>query len=598
MPQRPRSHQLEEESNRAFESHLPSRWIPRKLHPDYGLDYTVEIFDAEEKGTGLSFHAQLKSTDEPNLGRALGSVRFRREIADYYRSMTLPVLIVLYHAPSKQLFGRWFHAYNPHLALHRGGLSGAKTIRFQFYERDRFVEETPKVIEAGLRGFLKFRSPELALPIRVTVTSAEAADTSDLYPTTFALRRLLAPVSDLVAFEVREPAADDPYITVGADQAVVSLADVASVTLDHQEPPDDDRDRYAADVALALSVALAYVGQANLSAQIAYAVGAKGRVITDPEVSMTVAGAMFRSRRVLEAIRLADALDASHDEETRTAAFGFLTVLLARGDHLTEDERALALSTSEQRLQRRLQRGDDSGAASEAYSLAMLKKRLRDAPSAIESFRMAADLDDGYLTRAYYHSDFAGVLFESGDYEDAAKHYSRAVELGERGLTSALYADALLFSGRYEAAQRAFDEYLSDEPGPPAAEWRLKRLILPLVIESVGGEQHRQPDAADDLLSPWNFETGPDISGEEAWQICCDAVSLDACAGEAWFRLALLAVGGTESLRDGAQFAIAGAVLRGTGDAAWTNAVLFSDPADETQSQTFSMRDTASAETH
>ncbi len=107
MPQRPRSHQLEEESNRTFESHLPSRWVARRMHPDYGLDYTVEIFDADEKGTGLSFHVQLKATDESDLDRALGSVRFPRETADYYRSQTLPVLIVRYHAPSKQLFGRW-----------------------------------------------------------------------------------------------------------------------------------------------------------------------------------------------------------------------------------------------------------------------------------------------------------------------------------------------------------------------------------------------------------------------------------------------------------------------------------------------------------
>jgi len=551
------------------------------MHPDYGLDYTVEIFDADEKGTGLSFHVQLKATDESDLDRALGSVRFPRETADYYRSQTLPVLIVRYHAPSKQLFGRWFHAYNPHLALREGATSDANTIRFQFYEGDLFTEEAPALIEAGLRGFLKFRSPELALPLRVAVTSDEA-DVTAPYPTAFALRRLLAPVSDLVTFEVREPAADDPSISVGRQRAVVSLADVASVTVDHEDPPDKHPDRYAADLAMALSVTLAYVGQANLSAQIAFAAGATSRVIADPEVSMTVAGAMFRSRRVLEAIRLADALDSSDDEDIRTAAFAFLTVLLARGDRLTNDERALALSMTEQRLERRLQRGDDEGAAAEAYSLAMLKKRLRDAPSSIESFRMAADLDDRYLERAYYHSDFAGVLFENGDYEEAAERYGKAVELGQRGLTMALHADALLFSGRYEDALQRFDHYLSEDPQPDEApEWRLKRRILPLLIDTVGGEQVRQPDAAVALLEPWDFEKGPNMPVEEAWRICSEAVALDACLGEAWFRLALMAIGGKEDPRDGAPFAIAGAVLRRTGVSAWVNAVLFSDPTDE-----------------
>jgi tetratricopeptide (TPR) repeat protein len=552
------------------------------MSPDYGLDYTVEIFDVDGRAAGLSFHAQLKATDQPDLARALGGVRFPRETADYYRSLALPVLVVLFHAPSQQLFGRWFHAYNPHLASSEGRTSDAKSIRFQFYDNDLFVEETPDQIEAGLRGFLKFRAPELALPLRVAVSAAEADGSIDAYRIGFALRRVLAPVSDLVSVEVKEPAPDDPLIALGTDRAVVSLADVASVTLDHEEPAYGDTDRYAADLALALSVALAYVGQANLTAQIAFAVGASSTIITDPEASMTVAGAMFRSRRIQEAINLADALDSSEDEDTRVAAFAFLTVLLARGDRLTDEERRLALAMAEQRLQRRLERGDTSGAASEAYSLAMLHKRLRNNSSAIGYFRQAAELDERYLGRAYYHSDFAGVLFENGDYAEAAEHYGRSVELSQRGLTLALHADALLFSGSYEASQRRLDEYLCGDPGPEAAEWRLKRLTLSLLIETVGGMQDRQPDAAENLLRPWDFEKGPDITFDEAWQVCSEAVALDACSGRAWFRLGLLAAMGTDEPREGARLGIAGAVLHRDNENAWTNAVLFSDPADET----------------
>lgn len=578
MPQRPREHQLEEESNRAFESSLPSRWVARRIHPDYGLDYSVEIFNAANKATGLSFYAQLKATDEADLAKAFGSVRFTRETADYYRAQRLPVLIVRYHASSRQLFGRWFHAYNPHLARRGAGTSDAKSMRFQFYEQDVFTDETPAALEAGVSGFLKFRSPELALPLRVSVTST---DGTDVYPPIFALRRLLGPVSDLVTFEVRQPGADDPSITLARDQAVVSLADVASVTLDHERPQQNEPDSYAADVALALAVALAYVGQANIASQIAFALAARSTVVADPEVSMTVAGAMFRSRRIAETIKLADALDSSDEEEIRTAAFAFLTVLMARGDRLKEDERALALSMSEHRLERRLQRGDQSGAASEAYSLAMLKKRLRDAPGSIDAFRRAAQLDARYLSRAYYHADFAGVLFENDDHEEAAEHYGRAVSLGEGALTVALHADALLFSGRYEESLRIFDEYLREDRGPDGAEWRLKRRILPLLIQTVGATQVRKPDAAVELLSPWDFEKGPDMPTEEAWRLCNEAVALDACLGEAWFRLALLAVMATERPADGREFGIAGAVLRRTGVAAWANAVLYCDPNDE-----------------
>src|SRR6478752_6893706 len=119
MPRRPRAHQLEELSRRVFGSALPSRWVSRPLDPDYGLDATVEIFDKHDKATGLAFHVQLKATDQQSLKVALRSIRFSNELAGYYRSLALPVLIVLYYAPGDRLFARWFHAYNEFTAIGR-----------------------------------------------------------------------------------------------------------------------------------------------------------------------------------------------------------------------------------------------------------------------------------------------------------------------------------------------------------------------------------------------------------------------------------------------------------------------------------------------
>lgn len=578
MPQRPRSHHLEEESNRAFEASLPSHWVHRRLHPDYGLDYTVEIFRQDGKATGLSFHAQLKGTDEQDLARALAGVRFPRDTADYYRSLPLPVLVVLFHAPSQQLFARWFHAYNPNLAPRDTHRSDAQTTQFQFFDSDLVAKGTSDRIEAGLRGFLRFRSAELELPIGVAVTSTDA---EHAYNTAFSLRRVSAQASDIVAFEVREPAPDDPAIVLEATRSVASLADVATVTLHHgPRAGERDRDKEAADLALGLSLCLTYVGQANLAARVASVLAASSNVIEEPEVSLTIAGAMYRSGRVREAIQLADTLDSSEGKERGFAAVVLLTALLAT-DRLSDDERTLALSTAEQRLERRLARQDDGGAAAEAYSLGMLHKRFRCASSAVASLRLAAQLDDSYLSRAYYHSDLAGALFEHGNYDEAAEHYERAVELGSDDLTVALHADALLFSGRYEVAHRRFEEYLRHNSHPAAAEWRLKHTALSLIIETVGPEQKRQPEQAEELLRDWSFETGPDISLSDAWQACTEAVEFDACGGEAWFRLGLLAVGHREDPQDGAPFATAGAVLKRHSEAAWTNAVLCTGPGDE-----------------
>ncbi|GAA2022841.1 hypothetical protein GCM10009779_03390 [Polymorphospora rubra] len=59
MPQRPRSHELETESRRAFEALLPSSWVVRRVEDDYGIDLEVEIFEeGSATGGGLSSTAQ------------------------------------------------------------------------------------------------------------------------------------------------------------------------------------------------------------------------------------------------------------------------------------------------------------------------------------------------------------------------------------------------------------------------------------------------------------------------------------------------------------------------------------------------------------
>ena len=76
MPSRPRSHQLETESKREFALVIPSRWVFREANPDYGIDGQIEVFDQDNKATGLMFLVQLTGTDQPDLNDAL-SIQFK-----------------------------------------------------------------------------------------------------------------------------------------------------------------------------------------------------------------------------------------------------------------------------------------------------------------------------------------------------------------------------------------------------------------------------------------------------------------------------------------------------------------------------------------
>ena len=97
MPKRRLTQRIEEESRRAFADALEERFLLRDDVPDFGIDGSVEEFDSEDKATGLRWFVELKATDEEELGDGL-----RRSIpvehADFYNSLSLPLLMVRYLA--------------------------------------------------------------------------------------------------------------------------------------------------------------------------------------------------------------------------------------------------------------------------------------------------------------------------------------------------------------------------------------------------------------------------------------------------------------------------------------------------------------------
>lgn len=107
MPKRPRPHELETVSRLAFQQSLPQNWLFRDVDPDYGIDGVVELFDNDRVATGDWFLVQLKSTDQKDLKPAL-CISFKIETVRYYNSLILPLLIVLYHAPSSQIYANWY----------------------------------------------------------------------------------------------------------------------------------------------------------------------------------------------------------------------------------------------------------------------------------------------------------------------------------------------------------------------------------------------------------------------------------------------------------------------------------------------------------
>jgi Domain of unknown function (DUF4365) len=113
-PRRPRNQQLQAESRSAFAQLVPQHWAMRHQHEeDVGIDAEVEVFDETTSATtGILFKVQLKATEEQELARALAVEVSVAHWNYYYEQLPLPVLIALYHVPSKTFYARWVHRFD------------------------------------------------------------------------------------------------------------------------------------------------------------------------------------------------------------------------------------------------------------------------------------------------------------------------------------------------------------------------------------------------------------------------------------------------------------------------------------------------------
>jgi hypothetical protein len=187
---RPKTHETDSAAQRIFESALPREWVPRKENPDYGLDYTVEVFDQQEQ-TGLRFGVQLKGTARLEKGQRHVSYPISTQhLVEYLDKERLPVFLVVVDVGSKQ--GYWVflqeHALT-HLRrkdwrrrksvtvhLPRSNtLRAHQRLRTAVEAADRFMAELrPSSIESAVKATrLRHESLDPRFSIGITVTDGQ-----------------------------------------------------------------------------------------------------------------------------------------------------------------------------------------------------------------------------------------------------------------------------------------------------------------------------------------------------------------------------------------------------------------------------------------
>jgi len=563
-PKRPREHQLEKESRTAFQTKLPSQWDFQDIpQPEYGLDGRVEIFDKADLATGRMFFVQLKATDEPELKDAL-AVQIEIPTCEYYRSLDLPVLIVRYHAPTRKIYAKWFHKYDPYY-----GKKAKKKITFRFTVEDEWHEETAATLASDVEAFRKLKSPHLTPPVKFTLTLKEQY-LHGILATQIELeiRKAAERLPGVITISKTVPTDAHGSIVISEDKAEVYLASGTGFTL-HASKRHKSKVALSTlpyDILVGIAVALDRVGHSNIAARLIAEYATSSSIIVEPKIAMIGVECMIRAHRVTEALQLSERLR----ERSLFAAELFLLPAQIQRDLLSESEHEYFHNSLKRYIERAAKAGNWRNAATAYYNLGNYFKTKGYKRIAFHHYRKAAKYHSEYLEKPYFCCELAGVLFESKRYSLATKLYKRALSLGEEGVCRVLYADALMFAGRYREAQQAFYAYLSSSPKFEFdSEWRLKACVL-IWIRSILGrdEQKRQTEAAIKLATPDNQLP----NAVEYRQRLQESLNYDALCGYTWFNLGVLEsrIGNQES----AFVPFLMAALINTGDVeAWCNAI-------------------------
>jgi tetratricopeptide (TPR) repeat protein len=527
MPKRPGQHATEDASRRAFELLLPNEWVYRQLSHDYGIDGEVEVFQGGES-TGVTFKVQLKGSErEDNL-----VVRLSHEKAAYYTSLTEPILIVLHHIESGRTYARWFQSFSP-----ASDLKSETSIGLRFAGKDELTSAAVRLLEWDVETHRQLRDSRRALPLRLAIDRESQQIAGSPTPAVaLAIRDALSGFPDVFSLADPKDETLTGRIHLREDSVLIDCRSLTTATVHYPFPwpGNPDPDLVLHDAMTALGLILNRIGQYDAAARLfaEFAIGSS--IAKEEEVIATVASALAQTHRMAEAISILERLT---DEAAATRMLVAMSITwTASPNSLTTEERESVVVYLVRQAELAESEGNRAQAAVAHYNLANRLRVLGGRRDAIEHFRRAAELDPTYPDRDYFAGEFAGALFESGEFVMAAEQYRRAIPANSRRYLP-LLADALMMGGEYAEASEFFGQAMAEETiNRMPAEWLLKARVLERVLKVAGERQTRKIEIARRLADV----SAPKLTKKARRKRLASALKADALCPLAWFNLGIL----------------------------------------------------------
>lgn len=471
MPIRARSHILEEQSIRTFIDALPPHWVYRSKSPDYGIDGEVEIYNDDGSATGLTFHVQLRGTD--NVAHA-DRVRLKVGQLKYFLSFDVPTAVVRYDSSDASFNWQW--AAN--IASHANIREQQKSFTYRFGEKERWNDATPLEIRRTLevRRRLAAYPPSMAVPLRVDLSAIPPVDR---YPIDRAIARAIADSNGALIRANSTPADVEAFARLEPALLAVGIDTFTGVTFDLCDPTADV---YLASILYALVRLFRRQRLIRQAEALAILLVERGLAHHNDDLALEVCLALERDLPAL--VRLATINDL---HEQKSVHYGALALTIAKAPQ-DEGLRRVAMETFFDASITAARATNPASEAAAHYSIGNFYRARNDRALAVAHYNRARKLRPAYLDTGYFLSELGGLLFLSSHYKASARAYWGAA-LKNTGDSNAIFllADALLLAGFVAAAHSCFEQALAGCSAPHMLlEAELKIMICDNLIEEVG----------------------------------------------------------------------------------------------------------------
>lgn len=153
---RPRSHQIDTQAQSILRSKLPADWVPREQHPDYGIDYEIEVFHGEQP-SGIWFRIQLKGTEQYYRETEDSiAIRFETDKIKYYLSkVPFPVFLFVVHTQRKEIHWLFLQKYvNEILKVEKSKWMKQKSVTIKIPKKNCFYDNVKEIESEAKNGML------------------------------------------------------------------------------------------------------------------------------------------------------------------------------------------------------------------------------------------------------------------------------------------------------------------------------------------------------------------------------------------------------------------------------------------------------------